>query len=268
MPEYFTNGFIRWKKDYTSLVIMKDITDVESIFGNESQTVSEEEMKTYKNFYAGTSKGNEYNTIEGNKYSNNENKNKQILRNIFQKNCTNLFIGMSVENICDKLFSNFTSLKSIKFYGIEDDFTSIESIGNNAFNGCKSLEEITIPMTVTNLGQGCFDGCSQLSTITFKGKLFYNNLGISNSNNLDKIKNEIKTKLFNNKSPDNLNIILNEAVGGSLNKKKLTKKKNQHGSRLKKKYKTFKNKKNNIKRISSTNNKKYNKNKKKKVSKK
>lgn len=267
MPEYFTNGFMRWKKDYTSLVIMKDITNVESIFGNESQTVSKDEMQQYEEFYVNISQGKEYNTSEENKYSNNENKNKQILRNIFQNKCTNLFIGMGVENICDNLFSNFTSLKSIKFYGIENDFTSIESIGNNAFKGCDSLKEITIPMTVTNLGQGCFVGCSKLSNITFKGKLFYNNLKISNSNNSDKI-NTIKTKLFNTKFPDNLNIILNEPVGGSLNKKKLTKKKNQHGSRLKKKYKTFKNKKNYTKRISSTNNKKYNKNKKKKGSKK
>ena len=42
-------------------------------------------------------------------------------------------------------------------------------IGDYAFLGCKSLEDITIPDSVTSIGKQAFRNCESLETITFKG---------------------------------------------------------------------------------------------------
>jgi hypothetical protein len=45
----------------------------------------------------------------------------------------------------------------------------VTSIGNQAFQNCSSLTNITIPDTVKNIGNQAFSGCSSLSTATFLG---------------------------------------------------------------------------------------------------
>ena len=42
----------------------------------------------------------------------------------------------------------------------------VTSIGDNAFGGCKNLENITIPNSLTKIGNYAFSGCTSLSTIT------------------------------------------------------------------------------------------------------
>ena len=42
----------------------------------------------------------------------------------------------------------------------------ITSLGNNCFEGCSNLTNITLPEEITSLGSGCFRGCSSLSNIT------------------------------------------------------------------------------------------------------
>ena len=48
---------------------------------------------------------------------------------------------------------------------IPDD-GSVTSLGDYCFNGCKSLESITIPKSITSLGDSCFGCCLSLKSIT------------------------------------------------------------------------------------------------------
>ena len=45
-------------------------------------------------------------------------------------------------------------------------FTGLTSIGDNAFNGCRNLVNVTIPNSVTNLGERAFYDCTSLASIT------------------------------------------------------------------------------------------------------
>jgi hypothetical protein len=45
----------------------------------------------------------------------------------------------------------------------------VTEIGNNAFNGCKSLASVEIPSSVTKIGVGAFYKCTSLASIAFGG---------------------------------------------------------------------------------------------------
>lgn len=42
---------------------------------------------------------------------------------------------------------------------------SVTSIGDFAFEDCKSLKSISIPDSVTSIGDGAFEGCRNLTII-------------------------------------------------------------------------------------------------------
>ncbi len=45
----------------------------------------------------------------------------------------------------------------------------VSSIGDNAFQGCSNLTDVSIPQTVTEIGDNAFDGCSNLTGVTMQG---------------------------------------------------------------------------------------------------
>ncbi len=63
-----------------------------------------------------------------------------------------------------------TEIKHHAFYGFAGitsiDFNQVTSIGNEAFNGCHGLSEVTIPEGVTAIGQYGFAYCSHLQSIS------------------------------------------------------------------------------------------------------
>ena len=69
-------------------------------------------------------------------------------------------IKAGTEVICDSAFRGCKSLEQIN---IPD---SVTSIGHSAFWSCKSLEQIYIPDSVTSIGDSAFWGCKSLQEIT------------------------------------------------------------------------------------------------------
>lgn len=99
---------------------------------------------------------------------------------------TSITIPESVVFIGDDAFSDCTSLpieNGIRYadcYAIETtdktltDYTlkdSVRYLGNNLFNGCKSMTAMTIPAGVTQIGNRTFYGCSSLATVTLPENL-------------------------------------------------------------------------------------------------
>ncbi len=51
------------------------------------------------------------------------------------------------------------------------NLNKVEYIGNNAFYGCRKLEELVIPESCTKIGDMSFAGCSSLKKVEYLGKL-------------------------------------------------------------------------------------------------
>jgi serine/threonine protein kinase len=72
----------------------------------------------------------------------------------------NFIIPDSVTSIGDSAFEDCRSLHSIT---IPD---SVTSIGDSAFSGCEFLQSVTIPDSVTSIGDNAFWGCEFLQSVT------------------------------------------------------------------------------------------------------
>ncbi len=68
--------------------------------------------------------------------------------------------GYPVTRIGDNVFDGFRSLESITLP------STLRSIGTRAFCGCKSLTSVTIPNSVTGIGVEAFRNCTALTEIT------------------------------------------------------------------------------------------------------
>lgn len=81
------------------------------------------------------------------------------------KNFTNLSsveIPASITIIENGAFDGCSSLNAISLLA-----GSIRTIGNSAFNGCISLPSLVIPTSVTSIGEYAFSGCRSMRTIEF-----------------------------------------------------------------------------------------------------
>lgn len=99
---------------------------------------------------------------------------KEYPKNCF-KNCPNLLktggtaVAFStLEKIGESAYEGCTSLLSASNlnWGLEK-YTNLQEIGPNAFKNCARMYYATIPASVTSIGAGAFDGCSSMSVITF-----------------------------------------------------------------------------------------------------
>ena len=93
---------------------------------------------------------------------------------------TDLTIPNSITSIGNRAFDGCRSLTSVTIPN------SVTSIGNFAFDGCSSLTSVTIPNSVTSIGNYAFFGCSSLTSITIPNSVtsigsyaFYNVLNIT-----------------------------------------------------------------------------------------
>ena len=82
------------------------------------------------------------------------NKDKSRIISFRNQNIKSYVIPSSVTSIGDSAFWGCRSLSEIVIP------SSVTSIGDGAFLGCRSLSEIVIPFSVTSIGRGAFCGCS------------------------------------------------------------------------------------------------------------
>mgnify|MGYP001456982508 FL=1 len=69
----------------------------------------------------------------------------------------------SVKNIKWRAFYKCSGLKEI-------NLSSVETIQEDAFLGCSSLTELTIPASVKSIGAAVFDGCSSVKVINYNAE--------------------------------------------------------------------------------------------------
>ena len=52
------------------------------------------------------------------------------------------------------------------FWDVDNQYTSNDMLGDNAFYGCSGLTSLTIPSGVTSIGRAAFESCSGLKSLT------------------------------------------------------------------------------------------------------
>ena len=63
------------------------------------------------------------------------------------------------------VFENCLSLKTVTFH----DGITVMRLGDRIFNGCSSLESVTLPAAITEIGEKSFMNCVSLGTVIFNG---------------------------------------------------------------------------------------------------
>lgn len=75
--------------------------------------------------------------------------------------------GTLINTIPDNLCMNTISLQKIELQSVK---ASLRTIGKNAFKGCTSVEEVTIPKGILTVSNSAFEGCSGLTDVTIAAK--------------------------------------------------------------------------------------------------
>ena len=92
---------------------------------------------------------------------------EEIDANLFRENANlrTVKIPASLKKIGDNAFAHCGLLVKIEF---ASDSASV-TIGNFAFNGCKSLSSVSLPSGLTKIGDKAFYNNTSLSSVTFGG---------------------------------------------------------------------------------------------------
>ena len=80
-----------------------------------------------------------------------------------EKTVRKVIIGDGVTSIGVEAFYNCTNLEEVTFA----EGSQLETIGDAAFSGCKSLSSIKIPASVSSIGDSAFQNCTNLKEVTF-----------------------------------------------------------------------------------------------------
>lgn len=75
--------------------------------------------------------------------------------------------GTLINAIPDNLCMNTASLQKIELQSVK---ASLRTIGKNAFKGCTSVKEVTIPKGILTVSNSAFEGCSGLTDVTIAAK--------------------------------------------------------------------------------------------------
>ena len=104
----------------------------------------------------------------------------------------------------DSPFKDYEIRKATVKYGIT-------SIGDNAFEGCSGLTELTLPNSVTSIGWSAFEGCSGLTELTLPNSVTsIGNNAFGGCSGLEKITVESGNSRYD--SRDNCNSIIETAT--------------------------------------------------------
>lgn len=101
---------------------------------------------------------NENNTVYDSR--NNCNAIIETATNVLILGCKNTVIPNEIVKIGDYAYCAATGLTSISFN------SNITELGENAFYGCKSLQQIVIPDTITTIGSSAFHDCSGATSVS------------------------------------------------------------------------------------------------------
>ena len=84
---------------------------------------------------------------------------------IFHSSLTCLTLPSSLQSIGDSAFQDCYSLTSLTLP------SSLQSIGDRAFNGCSSLTSLTLPSSFQSIGDYAFYDCNSLTSLTLPSSL-------------------------------------------------------------------------------------------------
>ncbi len=84
------------------------------------------------------------------------------------KDCTSL-VAVSTPRLSSYMFQGCTSLENVTV------LNKSQSIGSYVFDGCTSLKSITIPESIRNIDDAAFDGCTNLESINVNSENKYFN---------------------------------------------------------------------------------------------
>ncbi len=81
-------------------------------------------------------------------------------------------LGCGLGEVKNSAFENCLSLKQVTFINsLNEDVKKLTTIGEKAFDGCKNLQEINLPESVTQLGKNAFANCDKLKKVTLSPQI-------------------------------------------------------------------------------------------------